>query len=98
HFIDLSTRAPPAVNLAGWSVQYTSAAGITWQTTPLSGTLQPNQYYLVQESAGAGGTQPLPAPDASGTINMSAAAGKVALVQTSTVLSGGCPTNSSIVD
>src|SRR5262249_46247393 len=96
-FIALFNGGTTAVNLAGWSVQYSSAAGTTWQATALSGTLQPNQYYLVQENAGAGGTTALPAPDASGTINLSATAGKVALVQTATLLSGGCPTDSAIV-
>ncbi len=37
-------------------------------------------YYLVQEAPGAGGTTPLPTPDATGTIAMSGTAGKVALV------------------
>jgi len=97
-FIELFNRGATAVNLAGWSVQYTSAAGTTWQATPLSGMLQPNQYYLVQENAGTGGSTSLPAPDATGVINMSATAGKVALVETATPLSGACPANSSIVD
>src|SRR5262249_1624327 len=97
-FIELFNRGTTAVNLAGWSVQYSSAAGTTWQATALSGTLQPNQYYLVQENAGAGGTTALPASDASGTINLSATAGKVAVVQTAPLLGGGCPTASAIVD
>ncbi len=48
-----------------------------------SGTkiIEPGQYYLVQEAAGAGGTVNLPTPDAIGTIAMSGTAGKVALVE-----------------
>jgi hypothetical protein len=40
--------------------------------------------YLVQEAQGAGGTAPLPAPQATGTIAMAAGAGKVALQVNST--------------
>ena len=50
-----------------------------WATTALSGVILPGHYYLVQESAGTGGTTPLPTPDASGGITMSATAGKIAL-------------------
>lgn len=45
----------------------------------------------MQEAAGAGGTKPLPTPDANGAIAMSSSAGKIALVSTSTALSGACP-------
>ncbi len=98
-FIELFNRSGGPVNIAGWTVQYTSAAGTSWQTTALSGTLPPGGYYLVQQAAGAGGTVPLPTPDAIGTIPMAAGAGKVALVTNSTMLTGGCPLpNSGIVD
>src|ERR687884_1311240 len=64
-FIELYNRGASAVSLNGWSVQYSSAAGTTWQVTNLTSfTLQPGQYYLVQEAAGAGGTTNLPTPDA----------------------------------
>jgi hypothetical protein len=98
-FIELFNLGGAAVNLTGWSVQYASAAGTTWQVTNLSGTIQPGQYYLVQEAAGAGGTINLPTPDATGTILMSATAAKVALVSTTTALSGtGCPFSATVVD
>jgi predicted extracellular nuclease len=99
-FIELYNRGAAPQSLSGWSVQYASAAGTTWQVTNLTAlTLQPGQYYLVQEAAGAGGTVNLPTPDAIGTIAMSAAAGKVALVNTTTALSGsGCPQPASVVD
>src|SRR5262245_41402320 len=87
-FIELFNRGNTSVNLFGWSVQYASATGTTWQVTSLSGSLAPGQYYLVQEAIGAGGTTNLPTPDASGSIAMSATAGKVALVNTTTALSG----------
>ncbi|HEY2094256.1 MAG TPA: DNA/RNA non-specific endonuclease [Thermoanaerobaculia bacterium] len=90
-FIEIFNRGNAAQSLAGWSVQYASSTGTTWTATNLSGTLQPGQYYLIQESAGAGGTTSLPAPDATGNIAMSATAGKVALVSSTTPLTGACP-------
>ena len=97
-FIEIFNADGATVNLNGWSVQYASAAGTTWQVTPLSGSLAPGQYFLIQESQGAGGTTNLPAPNAAGTIAMSATAGKVALVSSTTVLNGSCPTGGNIVD
>lgn len=99
-FIELFNRGTAPASLTGWSVQYASAAGTTWQVTNLTNvTLQPGQYYLVQEAQGAGGTTPLPTPDATGTIAMSATAGKVALVNTTTALTGsGCPFSANVVD
>lgn len=92
-FIELFNRSASAVSLDGWSVQYASATGTTWQVTNLTNvTLQPGQYYLVQEAAGTGGTTNLPTPDALGSIAMSATAGKIALVGSTTALSGACPT------
>ena len=79
-FIELHNTGSAAVDLTGWSVQYASSTGGSWQLTPISGTLAPGGYYLVQEGAGAGGASPLPTPDATGSIAMSAANGKVALV------------------
>ena len=92
-FIELFNRGDAPVSLAGWSVQYASAAGDTWQVTPLSGTLAPGQAYLVQEAQGTGGSVPLPTPDATGSIPMSATSGKVALVASGTELTGACPTD-----
>jgi len=90
-YIELFNRGDAEVSLDGWSVQYASSAGSTWAVTNLSGTLAPGQAYLIQQAQGAGGTQPLPAPDATGSIAMSATNGKVALVASSTALSGTCP-------
>ena len=100
-FIELFNRGTSPQSLNGWSVQYASATGTTWQVTNLTNvTLQPGQYYLVQEAAGAGGTTNLPTPDATGSINMSSTAGKVALVNTTTAITSGtsCPTGASIID
>src|SRR5918992_840214 len=63
-FIELFNRGTTAVNVNGWSVQYASSAGSTWNPTDISGMIEPGQYFLVQEAAGTGGTQDLPTPDA----------------------------------
>ena len=55
-FIEVFNASSATISLTGFSVQYAAAAGTSWQVTTLSGTLAPGQYYLVQESAGAGGT------------------------------------------
>jgi predicted extracellular nuclease len=90
-FIELFNRGTSTVSLAGWSVQYVSATGTgTWAVTPLGNSIAPGQYYLVQQAQGEGGTTPLPAPDATGTIGMAAGAGKVALRSTTAPLAGTC--------
>jgi predicted extracellular nuclease len=103
-FIELFNSGDAPVDMTGWSVQYNSSGGTTgWTVTALSSanlSLQPGQYFLVQESLGAGGTVNLPTPDSTGTIAMSATAGKVALVNGPTALTGGatsCAT-ASVVD
>jgi len=91
-FVEIFNRGNSTVSLAGWSVQYTSSGGTgSWSRTPLSGTIAPGQYYLVQESQGSGGTTPLPTPDATGTITMAAGSGHIALVTNNTNLPSGCP-------
>ncbi|TCO18168.1 hypothetical protein EV652_116196 [Kribbella steppae] len=99
-FIELTNNSSSPVDLSGWSVQYASATGSTWAVTNLSGSLAPGAAYLVQEAAGAGNGQPMPAPDATGTISMSSASGKVALVNQQTALTCGttCATNAAVVD
>src|SRR6266513_457281 len=98
-FIELYNRGAVAVSLNGWSVQYASAAGNFTQVTALGNfNLQPGQYFLVQEAVGAGGTVNLPPPDATGTIPMSATAGKIALVSSTVALGNtGCPINPAVV-
>lgn len=98
-FIEIFNGTNASVNLSGWSVQYASATASTWSTTPLTGvTLLPGQYYLIQESSGGSNGITLPVPDATGTIAMAAASGKVALVKTSTTLTTACPNDPNIVD
>jgi predicted extracellular nuclease len=91
-FIELFNRGDGIADLTNWSVQYSAPGSSTWQVTQLSGTLAPGQYLLIQEAQGAGGTTNLPTPDAFGNDDLNATAGKVALVNNLTPLSGICPT------
>ncbi len=91
-FVELHNNGTTAVDLSAWSIQYSSAAGSSWQVTPLTGSIAPGGYYLVKQADGSGGSVELPTPDAIGKISMAAAAGKVALVRSQTALSGTCPT------
>ncbi|MGJ4730442.1 lamin tail domain-containing protein, partial [Luteimonas sp. SDU101] len=93
-YVELFNRGSEAVPLGGLSVQYASATGTgnlgagAGQIVVLPAvTLEPGRYFLVGLAGGANGA-PLPAPDASGTINMSGSAGKVALVASTSSL--GC--------
>jgi DNA/RNA endonuclease G (NUC1) len=97
-FIELFNPGTSPVNVAGWSVQYSSSAGSSWAVTPLSGTIDPGHYYLVQEAPGAGGTVDLPTPDATNATAMAAGAGKVWLSRSITALTGTCPVGGSVVD
>lgn len=100
-FIELFNRGTSPVSVNGWSVQYASSTGSSWNKTNLPNvTLSPGQYLLVQEAAGTGGTQPLPVPDATGTIAMSASAGKVVLRSTNVAFTSGtvCPSGADVID
>jgi len=98
-FIELFNAGTAPVSLSGWSVQYGSATGSTWQKTDLGNVmLQPGQYYLVQQAQGAGGSTPLPTADATGTVAMSGTAGKVALVSSTTFLASTASSGPTIVD
>jgi predicted extracellular nuclease len=99
-FIELFNRSDVPVSIGGWSVQYASTTGSSWQKTaiPAGVVLQPGQYYLVQESAGTGGTAALPSPDTVGTLALQGVTGKVALVSDGSLLNGAAPTNATIVD
>lgn len=96
-YIEIFNRGSAPASLSGLTLQYTSATGTgnfganTGQLTPLPDvTLNPGQYFLVQEASNAAVGAPLPTPDATDAtpINMSGTAGKVALVASAASL--GC--------
>ena len=95
-YIELYNSTSADMDLTGWSVQYASAAGTSWNPTPLTGTIGAGRYFLVRESGGTNGA-PLPPFDTSGGIAMAAGAGKVALVNNTNALSGDCPAASPFV-
>ncbi|HXF97624.1 MAG TPA: lamin tail domain-containing protein [Gaiellaceae bacterium] len=102
-FVELFNRGSSPVDLSAWSVQYASASGTTWQVTPLSGSVQPGRYVLVQLASAAAVGAPLPAPDVTGTTNLANAGGKVALVRSAAALScgasaGSCSGDPLVVD
>ena len=90
-FITLYNPTSKPISVNGYSVQYASATGSTWQVTVLSGDVGPYGFYLIQQAKGSGGSVSLPTPEAIGTIAMSATAGKVALRTNTTALSGTNP-------
>ena len=92
-YVELFNSGSTPVSVAGWSVQYATAAGTSWSATPLSGTVQPGKYYLVQLAGGTVGSA-LPAPDATGTTNLSATSGKIALVRDTADLTCGATAGS----
>jgi hypothetical protein len=103
-FIEIFNRGTTTVDFSvtPYSVQYAAATSnfTTNKTDITTGILLPGHYFLIQEaSAGANGVA-LPTPDVStGTINMAATAGKVALVSGTVSLTGsGCPFGATIVD
>lgn len=101
-YLEVFNRGTSPVSVSGWTVQYATAAGTSWQATPLAGTIQPGAHQLVQLAGGTDGA-PLPTPDATGTTNLSAASGKVALVRDTAALTcgstvGSCSANSLVED
>nr|WP_106181445.1 endonuclease/exonuclease/phosphatase family protein [Prauserella shujinwangii] len=104
-FVELANAGATTVNLAGLSVQYlpgSPSASSRWQSTPLTGGVEPGGRYLVAEGRGAAGTVELPTPDATGGIAMSASSGTVALVTGTEPLTcrtvAGCAAEPRIVD
>lgn len=89
-FVEIHNRSASSVSLTGWSIQYTSASGTSWQATALAGSIAPGKYHLVKLSGGTTGSA-LPTPDSSGTVNMSGTNGKVALRSTATAFTGSSP-------
>ncbi|THA79129.1 hypothetical protein E6R60_00955 [Streptomyces sp. A0642] len=104
-FVELANAGSTAYDLSGFSVQYlpgTPSAGSVWQVSALTGSVASGGRYLVAQAAGTGGTVALPAPDATGTVAMSAASGTVALVSGTTALTcktaADCAADTRIVD
>jgi Lamin Tail Domain len=102
-YVELFNAGSAAVTVDGWTVQYATSAGSTWQPTALSGLISPGGRFLVQLASGGSAGAALPTPDATGTSNLAVSGGKVAVVTDSTALScgasaGSCSAVGSIAD
>jgi len=102
-YVELFNRGASSIDVGGWTIQYASAAGITWQATPLAGSIAPGRRYLVQLASAAAVGAPLPTPDAIGTTNLAVSGGKVALVRDATPLAcgaspGSCSAVTAVAD
>jgi len=102
-FVELFNRGSTSVDVSGWTVQYASATGTTWQVTSLAGSIAPGRHYLVQLASGGTVGAPLPTPDATGTSNLAVSGGKVAVVRGAAALTcgataGSCSSAASLAD
>ena len=85
-FVELYNRSDAAMDVSGWVVQYYATTGGAGGLATLTGSVAPHHTYLVQMAAGTAGTTPLPTPYAIGTASMSAASGRVDLLQAGVVI------------
>jgi hypothetical protein len=93
-YVELFNRGNSTVDLSGWTVQYATAAGTAWTPTALAGTVLPGGRHLVQLASGGANGSALPAPDSTGTTNLSTAGGKLALVHDTAPLTCGASVGS----
>jgi hypothetical protein len=103
-FVEIFNSGTTTVDFSAtpYSVQYVGTTGSFGSTSAsnktniTSGTIAPGQYFLVQGASGGAVGAALPAPDATGSINMAATGGKVALVVgTAALPSSTCPGDDS---
>jgi hypothetical protein len=95
-FVELFNRGAQPVSLQGKSLQYASATGAFQSASNVialpNATLQPGRYFLVQLGTSGAAGAALPTADlvASGAqaVNISGAAGKIALVESNALLNG----------
>jgi hypothetical protein len=102
-YVEVFNRGSSSIDLSGWTLQYASAASASWSATPLSGTVAPGRAYLVELASGGANGIALPAADATGTTNLAATGGKVAVVDDTTPLTcgataGSCGSATAIAD
>ena len=91
-FVELFNKGNASVDISGYSIQYASATGTNWAVNPIPAntSIAPGKYFLIKLAGGAVGVA-LPTPDldiTSSPSNLSGTAGKVALVDNTTALTG----------
>ncbi len=104
-WVQLYNSGTTAINLSGYSLQYASATNTTTfgssNTHALSGIINPNSYFLVQEGKGSGlaGTASDPVYNLTGgNLNLSATAGKIALFSTTASGASTMATSANLLD
>lgn len=90
-YVELYNRSGSTQSLSNWTVQYAKDNGTSWTAIPLSGSLAPGRYYLLQLASSGTAGSTLPTPDGTGSINISASTGKMALRSSATVFTGSTP-------
>lgn len=104
-YVELVNASPSTVSIDGWSLQY-AAAGETSNFTSkvlLSGSIPPGGYFLISLASAGNIGADLPTPDlnftgATPTLQMAAANGRVALVNSSETLTSTVSSGPTIVD
>jgi hypothetical protein len=90
-FIEIFNKGTASVNLSTWSLQYAVEGANTWQAFPLSGTIAPGQYYLIRLVGVSSGDVALPTPDLTINLSLPQNIGRVAIANSTTPFSTGCP-------
>lgn len=89
-FVELHNRSTVPQSLAGTAIEYAATMGTSWTPTALPAVSIPaGGYFLIALHSGTNGAA-LPTPDFTGSQDMGAAAGKVALTESTIPLTGSC--------
>src|SRR5438876_7325508 len=97
-YIELFNRGTISTSLSGWSIQYAAEGQNTWQAFPLSGSIEPGQYYLIRTTTLTGNVT-LPQPDLTISLNLPMNVGKLIVGNDSIPFDTGCPSDTTrIVD
>ena len=99
-YIMLRNNGTTAVSLAGFSIQYAPPASASWNVVPLSGSIPPGGFYLIQMGSGGAIGSALPAPDATdpNATNINATDGKIILKNNIVAETTANPANANILD
>jgi len=89
-YVEIHNPGNSPAKLDGWSLQLTGGAGTQWTVVPLKGTIPARGYYLIA-LAGGDYAYDLPKADASGSYDLAAKQGKVALMRTTAPLAMASP-------
>ncbi|PQJ11346.1 hypothetical protein CJD36_005970 [Flavipsychrobacter stenotrophus] len=98
-FVELFNPTTSTITITNWSIQYAATTGTSWGVTTIpSAVIAPGKYYLIQLASGGAVGSSLPTPDLTGSTNMSATVGKVALCSNTTALTVANPSGGALVD